>query len=91
MQVVNFYNEDVELEEAVKPADFVKGGNTKITKREVDGMLSKLFIDSKLAKAVEANSSFKAGEKSNGKKNPFSKDTADFHLFELGQQSAAAE
>jgi hypothetical protein len=91
MQVVNFFKEDVELEEAVKPADFVKGGNTKITKREVDGMLSKLFIDSKLAKAVEANSSFKAGEKSNGKKNPFSKDTADFHLFELGQQSADAE
>ena len=98
MQVVNFYKEDVELEEAstdleeaMKPADFVKGGDTKITKREVDGMLSKLFIDSKLAKAVEANSAFKNGEKSNGKKNPHKKDTADFHLFELGQQSASAE
>ena len=79
------------IEEAVKPADFVKGGDTKITKREVDGMLSKLFIDAKLAKAVEASSAFKAGEKSNGKKNPYNKDTADFHLFILGQQSADAE
>ena len=83
--------ESADLEEAMKPADFVKGGDTKITKREVDGMLSKLFIDSKLAKAVEANSAFKNGEKSNGKKNPHKKDTADFHLFELGQQSASAE
>jgi hypothetical protein len=79
------------IDEALKPADFVKGGDTKITKREVDGMLSKLFIDAKLAKAVEASSAFKAGEKSNGKKNPYKKDTADFHLFILGQQSADAE
>jgi hypothetical protein len=79
------------LEEAVTPADFVKGGDAKITKREVDSMLSKLFIDTKLAKAVESNSAFKAGEKSNGKKNPYKKDTADFHLFILGQQSAAAD
>jgi hypothetical protein len=79
------------LEEATTPADFVKGGDAKITKREVDSMLSKLFIDTKLAKAVESNSAFKAGEKSNGKKNPYKKDTADFHLFILGQQSAAAD
>jgi len=83
--------ESVDLEEAVTPADFVKGGDAKITKREVDSMLSKLFIDTKLAKAVESNSAFKAGEKSNGKKNPYKKDTADFHLFILGQQSAAAD
>ena len=84
-------NESTDLEEAVTPADFVKGGDTKVTKREVDGMLSKLFIDTKLAKAVEANSAFKAGEKSNGKKNPYKKDSADFHLFILGQQSADAD
>lgn len=83
-------NESADLEEAVTPADFVKGGDAKITKREVDGMLSKLFIDTKLAKAVESNSAFKAGEKSNGTKNPYKKDTADFHLFILGQQSADA-
>lgn len=83
--------ESVDLEEAVTPADFVKGGDAKITKREVDGMLSKLFINTKLAKAVEASSAFKAGEKSNGKKNPYKKDTADFHLFILGQQSAGAD
>jgi hypothetical protein len=91
MQVVNFYNESVELEEALKPADFVKGGDAKVTKREVDGMLSKLFIDTKLAKAVEANAAYQDGYKGKMKKNPFAKDTADFHLFVLGQQSAEAE
>lgn len=84
-------NESAELEEALKPADFVKGGNAKVTKREVDGMLSKLFIDSKLAKAVEANAAYQDGYKGKVKKNPFDKDTADFHLFILGQQSADAE
>jgi len=84
-------DESADLEEAVKPADFVKGGDTKVTKREVDGMLSKLFIDSKLAKAVESNAAYQDGYKGKVKKNPFKKDTADFHLFELGQQSADAE
>ncbi len=83
--------ESVELEEALKPADFVKGGDAKVTKREVDGMLSKLFIDTKLAKAVEANAAYQDGYKGKMKKNPFAKDTADFHLFVLGQQSAEAE
>ena len=90
MQVVNFYNEDVELEEALKPADFVKGGDAKVTKREVDGMLSKIFVNTKLAKSVEASKAFKAGEKDAGKnKNPYKSDTADFHLYELGAQSAS--
>jgi len=84
-------DESADLEEAVKPADFVKGGDAKVTKREVDGMLSKLFIDSKLAKAVESNAAYQDGYKGKVKKNPFKKDTADFHLFELGQQSADAE
>ena len=84
-------NESAELEEALKPADFVKGGDAKVTKREVDGMLSKLFIDSKLAKAVEANAAYQDGYKGKVKNNPFKKDTADFHLFILGQQSADAE
>jgi hypothetical protein len=82
--------ESVELEEAVKPADFVKGGDTKITKREVDGMLSKIFINTKLAKSVEASEAFKAGEKDAGKKkNPYKDDTSDFHLYVLGTQSAS--
>jgi len=84
-------DESANLEEAIKPADFVKGGDAKVTKREVDGMLSKLFIDSKLAKAVESNAAYQDGYKGKVKKNPFKKDTADFHLFELGQQSADAE
>jgi hypothetical protein len=77
--------------EAAKPEDFVKGGDTKITKREIDKMLSKIFINNKLAKAVEANPAYKAGEKDAGKKkNPYKKDTADFHLYILGTQSAQA-
>ena len=80
-----------EIREAVKPEVFVKGGDTKVTKREVDGMLSKIFINTKLAKSVEASKAFKAGEKDAGKKkNPYAKDTADYHLYVLGTQSAQA-
>ena len=96
MQVVNFFKEDAELEEAstdleeaLKPDDFVKGGDAKITKREVDKMLSKIFVNAKMAKTVENNGAYKAGLKDAGKKkNPYAKDTADFHLYVLGVQSA---
>ena len=85
------FKEEVEIEEATKPEVFVKGGNAKITKREVDSLLSKIFINNKLAKAVESNPAYKDGYKGKVKKNPFKKDTIDFHLFVLGQQSAEAE
>ena len=85
------FKEEVEIEEATKPEVFVKGGNAKITKREVDSLLSKIFINNKLAKAVESNPAYKDGYKGKVKKNPFKKDTIDFHLFILGQQSAEAE
>ncbi len=78
-----------DLEEALKPDDFVKGGDAKITKREVDKMLSKIFVNAKMAKTVENNGAYKAGLKDAGKKkNPYAKDTADFHLYVLGVQSA---
>jgi hypothetical protein len=89
-KAIKSFKEETELEEAVKPEVFVKGGNTKITKREVDSMLSKIFINTKLAKAVESSKAFKAGEKDAGKKkNPYKSDTADFHLYILGTQSAS--
>jgi len=79
------------IEEAMKPAEFVKGGDTKITEREVEGMLSKIFINNKLAKQVEDSEAYQGGEKDKGKKkNPYKKDTADFHLYELGVQSSQA-
>ena len=79
------------IDEAVKPEDFVKGGNAKVTKKEVDGMLSKIFVNNKLAKTAEASKAFKAGEKDAGKKkNPYKVDTADYHLYILGTQSAQA-
>jgi hypothetical protein len=83
--------EAADLEEAVKPEVFVKGGDTKVTKRDVDGMLSKIFINNKLAKQVEDSEAYQAGEKDKGKKkNPYKKDTADFQLYELGVQSSQA-
>ena len=75
--------------EAVDPAKFVKGGNLKVKKNDVDSMLSKLFGNSKLSKEAEKNKAYKAGYK--GGKNPYKKDTADFHLFILGQQAKSAE
>jgi len=90
-KLVNFYNEGAELDEAIKPADFVKGGDTKVTKREVDAMLSKIFMNNRLAKQVEDSEAYQAGEKDKGKKkNPYKKDTADFQLYELGVQSSQA-
>jgi hypothetical protein len=83
-------NESTDLEEALSPKDFVNGGDEKITQREVDGMLSKLFGNDKMLKSLEANKAYKDGYV--GKtKNPYKKDTADYHLFILGQQSADAD
>ena len=84
--------DSVEIEEAIDPRKFVLGGNTKATKRDVDAILSKIFINAKLAKQVEDSKAYKAGYKSKGEgKNPYKKDTADFHLYILGQQSAQSE
>ena len=81
-----------DLEEAIDPRKFALGGNTKATKRDVDAILSKIFMNAKLAKQVEDSEAYKAGYKSKGKgKNPYKKDTADFHLYILGQQSAQSE
>ena len=82
--------ESTDLEEALSPKDFVNGGDEKITQREVDSMLSMLFGNIKMLKSLEANKAYKDGYA--GKtKNPYKKDTADYHLFILGQQSADAD
>jgi hypothetical protein len=84
------FAESTDLEEALNPKDFVNGGDDKITQREVDSMLSKLFGNDKMLKSLEANKAYKDGYA--GKtKNPYKKDTADYHLFILGQQSADAD
>lgn len=75
--------------EAVDPAKFAKGGDFAVKKNEIDSMLSKLFGNTKLSKQVEQNKAYKTGYK--GGKNPYKKDTADFHLFILGQQAKSAE
>ena len=84
--------EEESVDEAIDPRRFALGGNTKATKRDVDAILSKLFMNAKLAKQVEDSEAYKAGYKSKGKgKNPYKKDTADFQLYILGQQSAQSE
>lgn len=83
---------DESVNEAIDPRKFVLGGDTKTTKRDVDSILSKIFINAKLAKQVEDSEAYKAGYKAKGEgKNPYKKDTADFHLYILGQQSAQSE
>jgi hypothetical protein len=84
--------EEETIDEAIDPRKFALGGDTKATKRDVDAILSKIFMNTKLAKQVEDSEAYKAGYKSKGKgKNPYKKDTADFHLYILGQQSAQSE
>ena len=86
------FKEEVEedVQEAVKPADFIKGGNIKITKADVNKLIGKIFISSKLSSDIEKAKAYVDGFKGKNKKNPYKKDTADFHLFILGQQVGKA-
>jgi hypothetical protein len=77
------------VNEAIKPADFVKGGDGKATKADVDKIIGKIFINDSMLKKMEKSKPFQEGEKSKGKKkNPYKKDTIDFHHYELGVQSS---
>jgi len=80
-------DESVELEEALNAKDFLKGGNTKISDSDVDDLLGKIYDNSTLAKALVRNKVYQDGEDNPKKKNTYKKGTADFHLFQLGQQS----
>ena len=77
------------LEEAIDANTFVKGGEGKATKADVDKIIGKIFINDSMLKKMEKSKPFQEGEKSKGKKkNPYKKDTIDFHHYELGVQSA---
>ena len=89
-KAIKTFKESVEIEEAIDPRKFVLGGDTKVTKKDVDKILSKIFLNNKLAKQAETSKAYKDGFGGKVKKNPYKKDTADFHLFILGQQSAQA-
>jgi len=83
---VEIFEDDIE--EGVRPDVFVKGGDTKVPEGDIDDILSKIFDNKQLAKKLEASKAYKAGYKSKGKsKNPYKKDTADFHLFVLEVQA----
>ena len=83
---VEIFEDDID--EAVRPEVFVKGGDTKVSASDVDDILSKIFTKKALAKKVEDSKAYKAGYKSKGRgRNPYKKDTADFHLFVLGVQA----
>jgi hypothetical protein len=83
--------DETNIEEAVKPEDFVKGGDDKIVKREVDKLIGKIFMNNKLSKEIEKAKAYQEGLKGKVKKNPYKKDTVDFHLFILGQQVAETD
>jgi hypothetical protein len=85
-EVVWSLHEEVELEEAVSADKFVKGGDDKIKQSEVDMLLGKIYDDSKLTKALISSKAYGDGESNPKKKNPYKKDTIDFHLYQLGQQ-----
>tara|TARA_A100001011_G_scaffold65974_1_gene67010 strand:+ start:294 stop:716 length:423 start_codon:yes stop_codon:yes gene_type:complete len=64
----------------------LKGGNTKIPSSKIDSILGDLYDDSKATKALVRNKVYQQGEDNPKKKNPYKKDTADFALYQLGQQ-----
>ena len=77
------------VQEAIQPGAFIKGGNVKVTQDEVDNIFGRIFLNDRMMKQLEKSKAFKAGESGKGKKkNPYKKDTADFHHFELGAQAA---
>lgn len=76
-------------EETINEANassFVKGGSAKFTQADVDSMIGDIFDDAKLSKAMIKSKAYQAGESDPKGKNPHKKDTADYHLFQLGQQ-----
>ena len=80
------------IDEAIQPGAFIKGGNAKVTRQDVDKIFARIFLNDRLMKVLAKSKAFKAGEESKGKKkNPYKNDTADFHHFELGTQSAEAD
>lgn len=77
--------ESKELEEAIQPSEFVKGGTKKVDKDEVDKILNRILFNDRLQSTLEKSKAFKAGQKGKGKKkNPHKEDTLDYHHFELG-------
>lgn len=78
--------EETQIDEAVSADKFVKGGDDKIKQSEVDTLLGKIYDNSKLTKSLISNKAYSDGESNSKKKNPFKKDTVDYHLFQLGQQ-----
>ena len=79
-------SEAVELEEALSAKDFLNGGETKISDSDVDDLLGKIYDSGTLTKALVRNKAYQDGEDNPKKKNTYKKGTADFHLFQLGQQ-----
>ena len=80
--------EDVEEidESAADINKLLKGGNTKIASNKIDSILGDLYDNSKFTKMLVRNKTYQEGEDNPKKKNPYKKDTADFHLYQLGQQ-----
>ena len=74
-----------EIQEAIQPGVFIKGGSKKVSKDEVEDILGRILFNPRLQKTLEKSKPFQAGKDSKGKgKNPYKTDTLDFHHFELG-------
>lgn len=84
----NQVEESTDLGEEVSPEEFVKGGNTKVRQSDVETVLGPVYDDEKLTKLLIKTKAYKQGEDDADGRNPYKKDTADFHLFILGQQIA---
>ena len=77
--------------EAIQPKDFIKGGDKKLSTKDVGDVMDRIFLNDRLMKQLEKTGAFKEGKKDKGKKkNPFKKDTIDFHHYELGVDAGQA-
>ena len=84
-------DESANLKEAISPKDFIKGGDKKISTKDIGDVMDRIFLNDRLMKQLEKTGAFKEGKKDKGKKkNPFKKDTIDFHHYELGVDAGQA-
>ena len=80
-----------EIQEAIQPKDFIKGGDKKLSSNDVGDVMDRIFLNDRMMKQLEKTGAFKEGKKDKGKKkNPFKKDTIDFHHYELGVDAGQA-
>jgi len=79
--------EEIEIKEDIA-TDIASGKSldNTVTSGEFEKALGKIYDNTGLTKSMIKLDSYKKGESNPKKKNPYQKNSINFHLYELGQQ-----